>query len=77
MGGESIEGVLKEKLITIFDSKTYETDFVIDRDAYSKIVTYCIEWIKSTLGLKLFSCEHTETIKIMNDIQNTEVRMYK
>ena len=146
MGGESIEGVLKEKLIKIFDSKTYETDFVIDRvlneaipiaftedgkyfikfvlqkaylhsetferinyrypvviyidplinvleirydsirysyneqidrDAYSKIVTYCIEWTKSTLGLKLFSCEHTETIKIINDIQNTEVRMYK
>lgn len=27
--------------------------------------------------MKLFSCEHTDTIKIINDIQNTEVQIYK
>lgn len=146
MREDTIESVLKEKSITIFDGKTYKTDFVIDRvlseatpiaftedgkyfikfvlqkaylhsetieqinyrypviiyidpliniieirydsmrysyneqvdrDAYSKIVIFCIEWIKDTLGMKLFSCEHTDTIKIINDIQNTEVQIYK
>lgn len=60
-----------------YDSMRYSYNDQVDRDAYSKIVSYCIDWIKNILGLKLFSCEHTDTIKIINDIQNTEVRMYK
>jgi hypothetical protein len=60
-----------------YDSMRYSYNEQVDRDAYSKIVSYCIDWIKSNLGLKLFACEHTDTIKIINDIQNTEVRMYK
>lgn len=60
-----------------YDSMRYSYNEQVDRDAYSKIVSYCIEWIKNTLGLKLFTCEHTDTIKIINDIQNTDVRMYK
>ena len=60
-----------------YDSMRYSYNEQVDKDAYSKIVMYCVEWIKDTLGLKLFACEHTETIRIINNIQNTEVRMYK
>ena len=60
-----------------YDSMRYSYNEQIDRDAYSKIVFYCTDWIKDNLGMKLFHCEHMDTIKIINDIQNTEVRMYK
>lgn len=67
-----------KKLLEIrYDSMRYSYNEQVDKDAYSKIVMYCVEWIKDTLGLKLFACEHTETIRIINNIQNTEVRMYK
>ena len=60
-----------------YDSMRYSYNEQIDRDAYSKIVSYCIEWVKDIMGMKLFRCEHTDTIQTINDIQNTEVRMYK
>lgn len=60
-----------------YDSMRYSYNEQVDRDAYSKIVSYCIDWIKKKLNLRLYSCEHTDTITIINDIQNTEVRMYK
>ncbi len=60
-----------------YDSMRYSYNEQIDRDAYSKIVFYCTDWIKDNFGMKLFRCEHMDTIKIINDIQNTEVRMYK
>jgi len=60
-----------------YDSMRYSYNEQIDRDAYSKIVSYCTDWIKDNFGMKLFRCEHMDTIKIINDIQNTEVRMYK
>ena len=49
-----------------YDSMRYSYNEQVDKDAYSKIVMYCVEWIKDTLGLKLFACEHTETIRIIN-----------
>ena len=55
----------------------YSYNEQIDRDAYTKIVFYCTDWMKDNFGMKLFRCEHMDTIKIINDIQNTEVRMYK
>lgn len=60
-----------------YDSMRYSYNEQVDRDAYSKVVLYCIDWIKNNLNVKLFTCEHADTIKIINDIQNTEVRMYK
>ena len=60
-----------------YDSMRYSYNEQIDRDAYSKIITFCIEWVKKALGLKLFRCEHMDTIKIINDIQQSDVRMYK
>ena len=55
----------------------YSYNDQVDRDAYSKIVSYYIDWIKDTLGIKLFLCKHSDTMKIINDIQNTDVRIYK
>ena len=60
-----------------YDSLRYSFGEQIDRDAYSKIVTVCIDWIKSNITAELFCCKHTDTIKIINDTQNTDVRMYK
>lgn len=60
-----------------YDSMRYSYNEQVDRDAYYKIVSYCIDWIIDTFGIKLFLCEHSDTIKIINDIQNTDVRMYK
>ena len=60
-----------------YDSLRYSFGEQIDRDAYSKIVTACIDWIKSNITAELFCCKHTDTIKIINDTQNTDVRMYK
>lgn len=66
------------KIIEIrYDSLRYSFGEQIDREAYSKIVSACIEWIKTNINAKLFCCEHTDTIKIINDTQNTDVRMYK
>lgn len=58
-----------------YDSMRYGEQF--DNEAYAKIVITCIEWIKDNLGISLFCCEHSDTIKIINDTQNTDVRMYK
>lgn len=60
-----------------YDSVRYSYNEQIDRDVYSKIVFYCTDWIKDNFGMKLFRCDHMDTIKIINDIQNTEVRIYK
>lgn len=64
-------------LEVIYDSLKYNFAEPIDKEAYSKIVTVCIDWIKTNLQAKLFCCEHTDTIKIINDSENTDVRMYK
>ena len=60
-----------------YDSLRYSFGEQIDREAYSKIVTACIEWIKTIINAELYCCEHSDTIKIINDTQNTDVRMYK
>ena len=60
-----------------YDAMRYSYNEQVDRDAYTKIASFCIEWIKKNLHLRLFTCGHTDTITIINDIQNTEVRMYK
>ena len=60
-----------------YDSMHYSYSEQIDREAYYKIVVAGIEWIKETIGLSLFCCEHGDTIRITNDIQNTDVKMYK
>ena len=60
-----------------YDSIRYSFNDQVDRDVYSKMVAYCIEWIKTKLKFKLFRIEHADTTKVINDIQNTEVRIYK
>lgn len=60
-----------------YDSMHYSYSEQIDRETYYNIVVAIIDWIKATLGIKLFCCEHADTIHITNDVQNTEVKMYK
>ena len=48
-----------------------------DNGTYSKIVNTCISWIKENLSVELYSCEHNDTITIINDKQNSDVKMYK
>lgn len=58
-----------------YDSIKYTNSF--DSELYEKMVIDCIEWLKKELKLSLYACEHTETIKIVNDKQNEDVKMYK
>lgn len=50
---------------------------LFDNGIYEKLVNDCILWLQQEIGLKLFLCEHDDTIKIINDKQNEEVKMYK
>lgn len=58
-----------------YDSMKYNTSF--NSEVYEKNVNSCIEWLKEELGISLFLCEHSDTIKIINDKQNENVKMYK
>ena len=49
----------------------------VDREAYSKTVNSCVAWIQENLSMDLFVCEHCDAIKVINDKDNTDVRMYK
>lgn len=58
-----------------YDPLKYTTSF--DSEVYEKLVVNCIDWMRKELGLSLFVCEHTDAIKIVNDKQNEDVKMYK
>ena len=58
-----------------YDAIKYTEAF--DSEIYEKLVASCIDWIKKELGLSLYTCEHTDAIKIVNDKQNEDVKMYK
>lgn len=49
----------------------------IEGEAYFKIVDFCATWLQEHLGMNLFVCEHSEAIKVINDKDNADVRMYK
>lgn len=58
-----------------YDSTKYTDSF--DSEVYEKLVSNCIEWLKKELDLVLYTCDHMDTIKIINDKQNENVKMYK
>lgn len=58
-----------------YDAIKYTDSF--DSEIYEKLVVSCIDWTKKELGLSLYTCEHTDAIKIVNDKQNENVKMYK
>lgn len=49
----------------------------LDNEVYEKLVVNCIEWLKKELGIELYTCNHVDAIKIVNDKQNEVVKMYK
>ena len=49
----------------------------IDRDVYSKIINSCVTWVQENLNMDLYVCEHLDAIKVINDKDNPDVRMYK
>lgn len=58
-----------------YDAIKYTGSF--DREIYEKLLVSCVEWLKKELGMSLYICEHADMIKIVNDKQNEDVKMYK
>ena len=48
-----------------------------ENDVYANLVSACLKWIIESLGVDLFTCEHSNTIDVVNDKSDSSVRMYK
>lgn len=59
-----------------YDAMKYGTG-IITSDGYEQLVTDCISWLKKSLDIELYLCDHTEIISVINDKQNEEVKIYK
>lgn len=46
-------------------------------NSYEDIVVQCIDWLKNTLKLKLFNCDHTGAIDKLKDENDSTVKIYK
>ena len=44
---------------------------------YEDIVSQSIDWLKNTLGLKLYECNHTDAIDKLKDKKDNNVKIYK
>lgn len=67
---------LSNNLLDIrYDSTKYNRQF--DNEAYEKIVTDCINWLKKEMNIDIFLCEHKDIIPIVNDKKYEDVKMYK
>ena len=65
------------KIIEIrYDAIKYSNQ-QMENDIYANLVGHCLKWIIENLGLKLFACEHSNTIDVVNDKSDSTVRMYK
>lgn len=49
----------------------------MENDVYADMVSFCLKWITDNLGLELFSCNHLNTIDVINDKTDSSVRMYR
>ena len=58
-----------------YDSIRFGEQF--DSDTYGKIVNACVSWVQDNLNIDLFVCEHVDAIKVINDKENADVKMYK
>lgn len=66
----------KNKFLEIrYDALRYRELF--DSEIYSKMVNDCLIWLHEKLNLEIYICTHKDTIKIINDKQNADVKMYK
>ncbi|WP_026522822.1 hypothetical protein [Butyrivibrio sp. VCB2001] len=65
------------KVIEIrYDALKY-TNQQADSDVYPNFVNYCLHWLRDSLKLDIFLCEHENAIDVVNDKSDSSVRMYK
>lgn len=48
-----------------------------ESNIYANIVSTCLNWLEDNINLKLFLCEHAKTIDVINDKNDSSVRMYR
>lgn len=48
-----------------------------ENNIYANLVSTCLKWLVEKLKLKLFLCEHANTIDVINDKSDSSVRMYR
>lgn len=58
-----------------YDAMRFGEQF--DSEAYGKIINACVSWVQDNLHMDLFLCEHSDAIKVINDKENADVKMYK
>ena len=60
-----------------YDVIKYGSDGIVTHDSYEQLVEECINWLRKTLNLQLYTCDHADIIRVINDKQNEEVKIYK
>ena len=58
-----------------YDSTRYDPHF--SRDDYRNLVVECIRWLRESLNLKLFTCEHRALIPTIKRNTDGSVKIYK
>ena len=58
-----------------YDAFKYGSTFAGNN--YEDIVNQSIDWLKNTLHIKLFDCDHTDTIDKIKDENDSSVKIYK
>lgn len=58
-----------------YDSVRYESQTGIDY--YERLVSYCIDWLKSKLKMTLYQSEHKNIIEAVKNKANSEVVLFK
>ncbi len=59
-----------------YDAIKYNNS-VFQNGAYENMLMECINWLQEKLHLKLYLCEHSNILPIINDKQNEDVKIYK
>lgn len=60
-----------------YDAMKYTGTSIITSDGYEQLVTDCINWLRKTLKIEIYTCDHADIISVINDKQNEEVKIYK
>ena len=62
---------------SVLEIRYDESKGVMSPDGYEQLVTDCINWLRRNLKIELYTCEHEDIIRVINDKQNEEVKIYK
>ncbi|WP_347943963.1 hypothetical protein V4S36_04710 [Enterococcus cecorum] len=58
-----------------YDSTKYNS--LVNNKVYESMVNDCIKWLANALDVKLYVCDHTDTLKIVSDKSNKKVKIFK